>query len=189
MVEWVGIEGHDDYEVSVFGEVRCKVFREFSSRPFPANSLVKQVKSTNGYMRAALRVAPGKQKLALVHRLVAIAFLPNPENLPQVNHKDGDKTNNCVENLEWCTAKENRRHAVDIGLQTFRQGEDSSYVVHTEEMILKILDMHFIESLKAREISEITGIHKNYIYLILKGKIWTSLFEQYMADNNIKEVV
>lgn len=60
MVEWVGIEGHDDYEVSVFGEVRCKVFREFSSRPFPANSLVKQVKSTNGYMRAALRVTPGK---------------------------------------------------------------------------------------------------------------------------------
>lgn len=58
----------------------------------------------------------GKQRLVSVSRLVAIAFLPNPENLPQINHIDGDPSNNSLENLEWCTAKHNMRHAYENGL-------------------------------------------------------------------------
>ena len=59
----------------------------------------------------------GKEKLFRVHRLVAMAFLPNPNNLPQVNHKDGNKQNNSVDNLEWCEQSDNMKHAYKNGLQ------------------------------------------------------------------------
>lgn len=69
----------------------------------------------NGYKFVCLR-KDGKNKNLLIHRLVAEAFIPNPKNLPCVNHKDGNKQNNNVENLEWCTQGENLKHAVEIGL-------------------------------------------------------------------------
>ena len=68
-----------------------------------------QYKSEYGYLRVAL-CENGKQKRVFVHRLVAMKYIPNPHNLPQVNHKNGIKTDNRVENLEWCTASENQQH-------------------------------------------------------------------------------
>lgn len=67
--------------------------------------------NVNGYKHVKIG-----NKLIYVHRLVATAFIPNPDNKPQVNHKDGNKSNNNVNNLEWVTAKENSRHAVETGL-------------------------------------------------------------------------
>ena len=67
----------------------------------------------------------GKQYMRKVHRLVAIEFLPNPNNYPFINHKDGNKRNNNVSNLEWCTAKQNSIHAFKIGLQKPLRGKDN----------------------------------------------------------------
>ena len=92
MEEWKEIPGYEGlYEVSNMGNVR-NVRR---------NTLLRLTKTNNGYIRVGLS-KNGIQTGFKVHRLVAQACLPNPDNLPQVNHKDEDKTNNNVDNLEWC---------------------------------------------------------------------------------------
>jgi len=75
----------------------------------------------NGYLYTSI-CENKRQKHIGIHRLVAEAFIPNPDNFPQINHKDGNKQNNHIENLEWCTAEQNMRHAAQIGLIKSRQG-------------------------------------------------------------------
>lgn len=72
--------------------------------------------SQRGYRTVGLRDVNGKRKHMLVHRLVAINYIPNPEQHPVINHKDGNQLNNCVENLEWCTISHNTQHAYDNGM-------------------------------------------------------------------------
>jgi hypothetical protein len=91
----------EDYEITRDGQVINK----------HTGKILKGQPNGKGY----LRVSIGK-KLNFIHRLVAEKYIPNPNNYPQVNHKDGNKLNNCVENLEWVTNLDNRKHAVKEGL-------------------------------------------------------------------------
>ena len=78
-------------------------------------------KNTKGYWRIAIPSENGNKasrKEYSIHRLVAVAFIPNPDNLPQINHIDGNKDNNCVENLEWCDGSYNINHAFATGLKS-----------------------------------------------------------------------
>lgn len=109
MRKWKTIEAAPRYRVSDHGDVVSLC----SGRERP----VKQFVQGSGYYQVQLFKAPGDHFKALVHRLVAKAFIPNPDSLPQVNHKDGNKLNNAVENLEWVSASDNIRHAYAIGLQ------------------------------------------------------------------------
>lgn len=101
---WKDISGFEGYyEISNFGIVRTK------KRICTNHTILPKVKKTqfvNGYKRVYLYV-DNKVSPKFIHRLVAETFIPNPNKLPQVNHKDENKLNNCVDNLEWCTAKYN----------------------------------------------------------------------------------
>lgn len=120
-----------------------------------------------GYYCATLSLN-GKHKTFTIHRLVAQAFIPNPENKPQVNHKDGNKLNNCVENLEWCTNKENHIHAWKIGLQKKRFGKynDKSKRVYQYDK-----QMNFIcEYESTRDVERKTGFDHSHISDCCIGK-------------------
>ena len=103
--------GYEGYEVSNLGRVKSYKYDKINGK------IMKPYKNTKGYLQIDLQLDGRKRENRVhlsVHRLVAIAFIPNPDNLPQVNHKDEDKTNNCVDNLEWCTNDYNAHYGAHI---------------------------------------------------------------------------
>ena len=107
---WKDVPFDSNYKVSNYGRI-------FSKR---TNKILKGELTEKGYIRVALT----EHKRYLVHCIVARTFIPNPENKPQVNHIDGNKQNNYVDNLEWCTQSENMRHALKTGLKIMPKGKD-----------------------------------------------------------------
>ena len=81
-----------------------------------------------GYLRVLLIDREGKRSHLSVHRIVAEAYIPNPNNLPQVNHKDGNKKNNHINNLEWCTSQQNNIHALKNGLRAGRKRGEKTII-------------------------------------------------------------
>lgn len=120
----------------------------------------------NGYLTIGFG---GKNHLA--HRLVAKAFIPNPDNLPVVNHKDGDKTNNSVNNLEWCTHSYNRYHAASLGLGNV--GERHNRGKFTAWEVLYIRNLEGYKSSGA--VAKMFGVCKSSIQRIWKKKCWRNI--------------
>lgn len=98
--EWKEVAGYPNFEISNMGRLKNKVTGRISTGNL----------NDSGYMRCILYDKDGSRKYTKIHRLVAQAFIPNPDNLPEVNHIDGDKTNNKVTNLEWVSHKRNMEH-------------------------------------------------------------------------------
>lgn len=101
---WRPIKGFENYSVSTWGRVKNN----------KTGDLLLQEKHYKGYMRVDLYNGEGKKRHMKVHRLVAEAFIPNPEGKPQVNHIDGNNRNNSISNLEWVTDQENKERAVEL---------------------------------------------------------------------------
>lgn len=116
---WRDIEGYEGhYQVSNLG--RVKSLERYMNGRNGGKSLLKErilkpIKNNRGYLNVNLS-KNRKRKNANIHRLVAKAFIPNPDNKPEVNHVDTNKKNNRADNLEWATTKENIRHAWEKGL-------------------------------------------------------------------------
>jgi len=109
---WKPVVGYETrYEVSNLGNIRSTYFRVKRNKKLYQDKI---------YPRLILQIkASGKTKALKVHRVVAQAFIPNPENKPCVNHIDNNSSNNSVSNLEWCTLKENTAHCVKSGRHNF----------------------------------------------------------------------
>lgn len=116
---WLPLVGYEIYyEVSNLGRIRSfdrEVNTKNNSTQIRQGKVLKQYLTHNGYLRVVVTKG-NKRKSNPVHRLIANTFIPNPENKPEINHKDGYKTNNVITNLEWVTRKENMIHAVNTGL-------------------------------------------------------------------------
>lgn len=115
--KWLDIKDYEGlYQISNLGKVKSLEKKAgFSNRK---ERILKQHLDKDGYVKVYL-CKNNKVKFLSIHRLIAEAFIPNPNNLPQINHKDENKANNKIENLEWCTCKYN----INYGTRTKRQKE------------------------------------------------------------------
>lgn len=121
---WKDIKGYEGlYQVSNLGRIKS-LKRKTNNGSCNDDTILNFYKVSKGYYATGLS-KNGKTKLGLIHRLVAQAFIPNPENKPQVNHINGVKTDNRIENLEWCTSRENTIHAFNNKLKIINKGKDN----------------------------------------------------------------
>jgi hypothetical protein len=161
MEEWKGISGYIGlYQVSSNGEVfSMSINRNMSIQT-----------DLNGYLYIRL-YNKLKSKSFKIHRLVAFHFIQNEQNLPWVNHIDGNKSNNCVNNLEWCTQSENEKHAHRIGLKNHK-GENHPCSKFSDNLIREIRRLFDDEKLSQREIGRRTKMDFRTIHKIVHRQRW-----------------
>jgi len=160
-IEFRTILSHPEYEVS-----RCGVIRRKST-----GTILSQ-HNKRGYMGVGFKIN-GKRSLHRVHRLIAEVYIPNPLNKPHINHINGIKNDNRIENLEWCTAKENIHHAIRTGLFSKPpKGESNKSAKLTDAVVLKIRSM-MANGMSDKDIAATFSVSISSICNIGKGDSWS----------------
>lgn len=155
------------YQISSLGRLKTNNWKNHG-----LEKVMKPARDKKGYLRTVIK-RNGKLGTVKLHRLVAETFIPNPENKPQVNHKNGIKDDNRVENLEWCTNSENHKHSFAIGTQS-NKGENNPTNKLTDKMVLYMRSHPEIRTLC---FASIYRLERSTIKRARYGKTWTHLNE------------
>ena len=182
---YANVKGYENlYQVSCYGTIKSvdKVVKNKNGYRTIKRKILTPKFDKYGYLKVGL-TKEGKQKYKFVHRLVAETFIPNPNNYPIVNHIDGDKTNNHISNLEWCTQQYNVKHAYKNGLKkgvsAEHRGSKNPKSKLTEKEVLLILG----DKKKGIDIRDSYSLFKNQISFkgfenIWYGYTWKHLVEK-----------
>ena len=171
------IQQHPEYYITTSGDVYSDI-NNAGNRRSVLHKLTQTI-GRDGYYWVGLKGS--NKKMKKIHRLVAETFIPNPDNLPVVNHIDGNKLNNNVDNLEWCTYAHNTRHAVLNGLLHHNTGEDHHSSKLSNEEVRNVIQLT-LDGYTNEEIAEQFCIHSRYVSLIRHKKRQISIWEQYFKD-------
>lgn len=172
---WKDIPGYEGkYQISNFGNVMSLHFRSSNKK-----KILKPIKKNNyGYLQVNLS-KNGKHKITMIHRLVAKAFIPNPENKPVINHLDSNPSNNRADNLEWCTQQENIKYGYSYGNMVPSRpmlGRTGSKSPNSKPVLQIDISTNNVicEFSSIKEAGEILGIMPENICCCCKNKIKTA---------------
>ena len=169
--EWLPCPNYEtSYEVSNLGRVRSIDRVSGKRKGIVKGKILVQTPNRRKYLEVRL-FKDGESIPKIVHRLIAKAFISNPNDLPQVNHKDGDKKNNSVANLEWITNSENQKHAYKLGLQPSRAGENNNKAKITDKDVT-LLKQLYNSGMSIIQVSNSTNINMSTIRQIIYGRTW-----------------
>lgn len=140
-------------------------------------SLLKPHPNNRGYLLVTVKIN-GVNFLRLVHRIVACTFIPNPQNKRTVNHKDGDKSNNTVYNLEWMTYSENNKHAYDTKLHKSLSGVNSPFAKKDLGTVIRVCQMLEYEP-SVEKICNKCDVDRNFVNSVRDGRAWQEISRHY----------
>lgn len=186
---WKTYPGYPFIQANQFGEIRIKdryAGGRGGSRRLYKGHILKQYKGHGGYLYVSFGVK-GKTVNLRVHRVVATCFIPNPNNLPEVNHKDNNRTNNAVSNLEWCTSKYNNTYKKNFGTS---QAEIQGH--HIIAVNLETGKVLYFES--QSEAARCLGVNLGSVNNVVKGRLnqaggyWFTEDESEITKGKIQEI-
>lgn len=180
--QWLPVVGYESfYEVSNLGRVRTiprmiKHKSGWSTRNMKV-SYMKLHLTKFGHLRLTLVGEKGREfrKPVLVHRLVAEAFIPNPEGKPHINHIDNNPSNNRIENLEWCTPQENMTHAANCNRMKRQHGITNGNSTLSEEQVLEIRSKYIPRKYSQRMLAREYNVDQMTIQDIVKRNTWNHI--------------